>query len=242
MKFTIVTAVMNGERFLVRCLNSVLSQTWPGYEIIVQDGGSTDGTLGILTTYSRRVNWVSEPDNGIYDAWNKALGRATGDWVIFLGADDFLIATDALERSQEYLATLPSHVDFAYGNLALGKDGRPETRIATPLLNVYSGFFRGTGLPFPATFIRMETLQKQRFDPSFKIAGDYEFTLRCLAENNIVRVPHYVTFMEHGGVSDSKASAARLAEERARVLREQVIPKAGMIASLCLEHIGEVEP
>lgn len=241
MKFTVITAVINGERFLGRCLNSVLGQSWPGYEIIVQDGGSTDGTLDILKAYSRRVNWVSEPDTGIYDAWNKALERASGDWAIFLGADDFLIATDVFERSREYLAVLPPHVDFAYGSLTLGKGGRPATRIATPLLNVYSGFFRGVGLPFPATFIRMETLKKQRFDPSFKIAGDYEFTLRCLTENNIVRLPHYVAFMEHGGVSDSKASAARLAEERGRVLREQGVPKAGMIAERCLEHIRETE-
>lgn len=239
MKFTVIIAVMNGEKYLGRCLNSVLSQTWPEYEIIVRDGGSTDGTPDILKTYSRRINWRAEPDDGIYDAWNKALEAATGDWAVFLGADDFLIATDVFERSRECLATLPPHVDFAYGNLALGTDGRPVTRIVNTPLAVYSGFFKGVGLPFPATFVRVETLRKYGFDPSYKIAGDYEFTVRCLMQDNIAHLPHYVAFMEHGGVSDSPASAVRLTEERARVLREAVIPKAELIASLCLAHIED---
>lgn len=239
MKFSCIVATLNSSRFLARTLGSVLSQTYGEYEIIVQDGGSSDGAQEILDRFAKRVDWRSEPDSGIYDAWNKALERASGDWAVFLGDDDFLIAGDVLERSRACLAALPPEAEFAYGNLALGKEGRPKTRIVNSLSSMYSKFFLGVGLPFPATFVRLETLRRHRFDTSFRIAGALDFTARCLNGRNLARLPHYVSFMEHGGVSDNPKYAPVMYEERARVLREHIIPKAGMIAEACLRHLGE---
>ena len=239
MKFTCIVATLNSPRLLGRALGSVLSQSYGNYEIIVQDGGSKDGTLDLLRRYGSRIDWRSEADEGIYDAWNKALDRAKGDWAVFLGSDDFLIAGDVLAQSRDCLAEMPPAVDFVCGNLALGKDGRPKTRIATPLPDLYSRFFLGVGLPFPATFVRMEILQRHRFDPSYRIAGDLEFTVRCLNGFNVARMPHYVSFMEHGGLSDNPEYAHLLREERKRVLRERVIPKANLIAECCLRYLDE---
>ncbi|MDR0339738.1 MAG: glycosyltransferase [Desulfovibrio sp.] len=243
MRFSIIMAVLNGARFLQRALNSVLTQTSDSYEIIVQDGGSADGSLEILKAYEKRAALVSEPDNGIYDAWNKALVRAGGDWALFLGADDFLISENALRQSEAYLSRVPPHVDFVYGNLALGREGRPKTKISSSLASVYSQFLLGIGLPFPATFVRVETLKRHGFDPSFRIAGDLDVTARRLGPDNVLHMPHFVTFMEHGGISDNPAFADRLLEERQRVLRRHILPKASMIAERCLAYLpGDPPP
>ena len=87
--FSIVIATYNAELFLLRCLRSVFEQTYEHVEIIVIDGGSNDNTVPILQANADKIRaWISEPDSGIYEAWNKALVRWRGDWILFLGADD----------------------------------------------------------------------------------------------------------------------------------------------------------
>lgn len=242
MKISIITACLNASRFIRRAVNSVLSQSHGNYEILVQDGGSTDGTLEALAPYAKRIKLVSEADSGIYDAWNKAVQRASGEWALFLGADDFLLNERVLADSCALLATLPDCVTMAYGNIALGSNGRPKTKMVTPLDVVYSAFLRGVGLPFAATFTRLPLLQHLLFDPSFRIAGDLDFTLRALRGDNIVHLPHFVTFMEHGGISDNPASAPLLYKERRRIIRTRVLPKATLIAEACLHYLHDENP
>ena len=98
-RITVIIAVRNGAATLQRALDSVFEQTYADTELIVMDGASTDATPAIVERNAARIGyWVSEPDTGIYDAWNKALGHVTGDWICFLGADDRLHAPDVLER------------------------------------------------------------------------------------------------------------------------------------------------
>ncbi len=86
---SVITAVFNGEAFIASCIESVLSQDYPNIEHIVLDGGSTDGTVAILRKYQDQIAfWQSEPDKGVFDAWNKGLDLARGEWIAFLGADD----------------------------------------------------------------------------------------------------------------------------------------------------------
>src|SRR5690606_34585060 len=90
-RFSVVISVFNGAKTLQKCLDSVAGQTYAARELIVIDGGSTDGTQQILRHNAGRLAyWVSEPDRGTYHAWNKALAQASGDWSCFLGADDYL--------------------------------------------------------------------------------------------------------------------------------------------------------
>ena len=87
---TIIIAVFNGAKTLQQCIDSVAQQSYPNKELIIIDGGSKDGTLDLLKANSEKIDyWVSETDNGIYNAWNKGLAQANGDWICFLGADDF---------------------------------------------------------------------------------------------------------------------------------------------------------
>ena len=95
--FSIITVTYNAERWLERTILSVLSQSYPNIEYIIIDGGSTDGTVDIIKKYEERIAyWVSEPDKGIYDAMNKGIQKATGEWINFMNAGDVYAANDVL--------------------------------------------------------------------------------------------------------------------------------------------------
>src|SRR5688572_12589475 len=96
-KVSVVIAVLNGALTIARTLKSLSTQTHKNIEILVKDGGSTDGTLDVLHTHSSLISWhASAPDKGIYDAFNLALDHATGDWVCFIGSDDYFSEKDAI--------------------------------------------------------------------------------------------------------------------------------------------------
>ncbi|MCC8193861.1 MAG: glycosyltransferase [Deltaproteobacteria bacterium] len=228
LKFSIVIATLNGARTLRRTLGSVFTQTCPDWEIIVQDGGSTDGTLDILKGCGSHLHWRSEPDNGIYDAWNKALERVTGDWVLFLGADDCLLHGRVLAQCRRHLAALPQRIQFAYGALLQG-DGKEDGEnicINRSLRDAYHFFLLDMPMQFPATFIRASLFRDHAFDTRYAIASDYEFAARLATRDNIARLPVRVAFMQRGGVSDNAATGAKLRRERDRILRTVVAPKA----------------
>ena len=226
MKFSIIIAAMNAEALIQRAIVSVLVQIYPNYEIIVQDGGSTDGTLEILKRFKNRVNLVSEPDAGLYDAWNKALARVTGDWAIFLGGDDFLLDQEVLAKCAVYLKKLPQGVSFAYGVLAVMEKDSICYTINRSLAAMYHMFLSNMGLPFPATFIRVDVLKEHGFDSGFKIAGDFDFAARLISPSNVARLPVHVSAMESGGLSLNPKHRHTMHEERLRVLRTHIRPKA----------------
>jgi glycosyltransferase involved in cell wall biosynthesis len=96
---TFVLAIFNASKTLTQCLNSVAQQSCKDFELVVIDGGSTDGSVEILRSQaSHFAYWTSEPDRGVYDAWNKALQHARGEWICFLGADDYLWSSDVVQQ------------------------------------------------------------------------------------------------------------------------------------------------
>ena len=116
--FTIITATRNAAAALQRLLDSLAGQTCRDFELVLQDGASTDGTTAVAEACRGRLPALvvaSEPDAGIYDAWNKALQRAAGEWILFLGADDRLAAEDTLARCKERLAGIGPEKVFAAG-------------------------------------------------------------------------------------------------------------------------------
>ena len=236
MTFSIIIATLNSEQFLRRALLSIQRQTCRDYEIIVQDGGSTDRTLEILKNAGAGVHWVSEPDTGIYDAWNKAAERANGEWCLFLGSDDCFSSDTILARCKRRLQRAPKEALFAYGALLLGQ-GDEGVLINRSLRQAYQFFFTDMGIPFPATFIRLPLVKHKKFDTSFKIAGDFEFVARCLRHNSLYRLPYLVGFMEAGGISTDPANHEILARERERVLYERVLPRAQEFARGCMDNI-----
>ena len=112
MKFSILTPTLNSAESLERTINSVLQQNYDNWEHIIIDGGSTDGTIEIIKKYPH-LKWISEPDRGIYDAMNKGITLANGDWIYFLGSDD-LLKPGILKKIG---ASENSNVDVIYGNV-----------------------------------------------------------------------------------------------------------------------------
>lgn len=116
---SLIIPIRNASAVLPQCLESILSQSYKNFEIIIQDGESSDETAVVAANYfqqDERIKFVSEKDHGVYDAMNKALFRATGEWILFLGADDCLFDDFVLEKLMKENLKL---VDVVYGNVEI---------------------------------------------------------------------------------------------------------------------------
>lgn len=214
---TVVVAVFNGAATLQRCLDSVFGQTYAAKELIVIDGGSTDGSSEILRRNETGLAfWQSESDRGIYDAWNKALPRARGEWICFLGADDFLWAPDTLARISEVLAAAPTEVTIVYGQIALvNQRGVELQRMGEDWESTKGKLRQMMCMPHTGVMHRRSLFEEHgTFDESFRIAGDYEMLLRALERHDAIFAPNVVLAgMQHGGVSSDAQGSLTLMRE-----------------------------
>lgn len=242
MRYSIIIATMNAAATLERTLLAALTQSYPDREIIVQDGGSTDGTLGILRAYEKGLDWRSEPDTGLYQAWNRALARATGDWAIFLGADDVFMGGHSLAHCHRHIRALPPAIEIAYAALLQERAGGGDVLINLSLPLAYNLTLMNMGFPFPSTFIRVPFLKKHGFDERFRIAGDYDFIARTLTGGNLAKIPVLAVRMGGGGISASAGNACVLLDERGRVLFSRIAPKAGELMLACASRLWDEDP
>ena len=214
---SVVVAVFNGVETLKRCIDSVSRQTYKNSELIVIDGGSVDGTRDLIERNSQHIAyWESERDRGIYHAWNKALLHVKGEWVCFLGADDYLWDREALGRIASRLSVIGTSVRVVYGQVNLvNGNGDVLGTFGKRWCDLRSSFLAGEALNIhQATFHHRSLFERHgRFDESFRIAGDYELLLRELRNNEALYVPCVVTAMQHGGISSNPSSKAATIRE-----------------------------
>ena len=217
---SVIVAVRNGALTLQRCLDSIYEQTDPGWEVVVMDGASKDGTQAILISNADRIAyWESEADRGIAHAWNKALDHAQGDWVLFLGADDSLHAATTFADVTPLLRACPEDVDVAYGMIdVVNPDGTVRDRAGKPWVEVRDDLTRGMTIPHPATFHRRSLYGRVgRYDESYRIGSDYELLLRHLLSAEARFLDVVVTDMGAGGLSDRPSSRVQVAREVHRI-------------------------
>ena len=204
---SIIVAVKNASKTLQICIDSIRAQTYPDKELIVIDGGSSDGTLEIIKKNSDQINhWVSESDKGIYNAWNKGLEHASGDWIYFLGADDFFWDRHVLERVSSELSRVSSDTIIAYGQVMLvDSAGGSLYPMGEPWANIKQRFRQVMCIPHQGVFHRSSLFKHLgNFNDSFRIAGDYEMLLRYLKANTPVFFPGIiVAAMRLGGLSSN---------------------------------------
>jgi len=222
---SIVVATLNAGPILTRCVDSVLAQNHRPLDLVIIDGGSTDGTVERIRGYGDRIgHWESGPDDGVYGAWNKALRHVRGDWLCFLGADDRLAAPDVLSRMAKQLTGVSARVVYGVtlikddGDHVMGTMGMPwsETR---PALHTRMA------LPNPSTFYHRDLFEVHgTFDATFKIAGDYELLLRELRDHDAAFVDMVVTIMGAGGLSQNPRNWPRSLREAARARRINGLP------------------
>ena len=168
---TVVTVVYNGEKFLEETILSVINQTYDNVEYIIIDGGSSDGTLDIIKKYEHAIDyWVSEKDKGIYDAMNKGISLATGEWINFMnGGDSFYSLTvlhDVFSNNSYPDATI------LYGNhQVIYPSGR--TRFAKS--GLVENMWKGSQFCHQASFIKVSYHKNNIYNIYTKIVGDFEF-------------------------------------------------------------------
>ena len=203
---TVITAVVNGKPYIAECLESVLSQDYPNIEHLVLDGGSTDGTLEVLRHYDDRIAlWKTEPDNGVYDAWNKALAEARGEWICFLGADDEFLpgAVSAymnLAANQPEAEYLNSQERWVHPNGYARTRGKPWT---------WPGIMRQMCMAHVGSMHRRTLFDRLGvYDSSFGTAADYELLLRARASLKTAYMPVVTVMMRAGGMTESRISLA----------------------------------
>jgi len=193
---TVVTVTYNAAKTIARTIDSVLAQTYDNVEYLVIDGGSTDETLDILKSYGTRVSWLSEPDRGIYDAMNKGIGRAKGEWIHLLNGDDWYVAPDVLEKAVPHLD--PTRTTY-FDMIRVGADGSTvlQNRNVRPWMLFVSAF-----LPHPALIVaRSQYDAVGLYDLRYKIAADHDVILRLVRKFPPKHVPFVLTNMDQTGMS-----------------------------------------
>jgi glycosyltransferase involved in cell wall biosynthesis len=220
---SIVTICLNDRPGLLAALDSVFAQTFRDWELVVVDGGSSDGSVDELRARAGRIaSWTSEPDGGIYEAQNKGLARARGDYVLFLNAGDRLASPDALARLLEPRPT----EDLVYGDAWFEVNGQLRPWRQPDRLTFE--FLMRSSIPHQGTVFRRDLFARLGpHDVSFRIAGDYEFILRAVAAHDATsrHVPCFVAIHNLHGVSGRPESSARVAEERRRA-QERNFPRS----------------
>lgn len=206
MTVTIITVCFNSVETIEDTIGSVLSQDYKEIEYIIIDGGSTDGTLDVLKKYRDQVHkYISEADDGIYDAMNKGLNLATGDVVGFLNADDFYADNDVIEKIAGVMQS--NDVDCCYGDLEYVAPDNPGKTVRRWKSQPYqSGLFKkGWHPPHPTFFAKKIIFDKYGgFDNGYNIGADYELMLRFLKKHGIKScyIPTTLVRMRIGGKSN----------------------------------------
>jgi glycosyltransferase len=223
---SILTVTYNSLSTLKDAYASLCAQTFAQWEWVVQDGGSSDGTQQWLESLAdSRISLVSEKDAGIYDALNKAVGRASGEWIGLLHSDDLYPNNDVL---QVVVAAMAGN-DAIYGDLKYVQ----AADVTKVLRHWQSGTFSPTLLrkgwmpPHPTLFLRKEIYEQAgAFDTQFKIAADYDFILRVfqIAHLKIHYLPQVLMLMRQGGASSKVSNLVAKSKEDLRVLRKNGLP------------------
>ncbi len=216
---SVIVAVKNGAPTLGQCLDSILTQTGCTVEVVVIDALSDDGTSEIIASYGDRIaHSVREPDEGIYDAWNKALTVARGEWCAFLGADDWFLGPQSLAALLR-TAREPGQVPvFVHGGVI--RTGGAEEFVAHPEpVDVFKYLRSGKMLPHQGILHNVGALRAIRgFDDSFFIMGDYAAVTKLVLDGPVRRCPEVTTAMAIGGVSSNWLTSGLAARERFYIL------------------------
>lgn len=182
LKITIVTVCRNSEKFLEETIVSIINQTYSNIEYIVVDGASTDGTLDIIKKYSPDIDtWLSEPDKGMYEAMNKGLTLATGDFILVLNSDDMLASNNTITNVVDLIRD--ERPDYFYGNLIKFKNEKYREVKFFPvsfeqlLLSTHCTFVHHS------CFFISNKLNKAigGYDDSYKNVSDYDYILKALS-------------------------------------------------------------
>lgn len=205
MKISVITVCKNAVKDIETAIRSVVSQTYSSVEYIVIDGDSQDGTQQVIQKYREQISkFISEPDNGLYQAMNKAIRLSSGDYICFLNADDYFLDAQVIEDAVDFLKQTPS-CDFLYGDLEVRYSSKKVVVGKPPMPDQVPDALVCGCLPHQASFSRADLFFGRIgfFNEKYRISSDYEWFLR-LMQNETVKLcylPRTITSYYAGGLS-----------------------------------------
>ena len=220
--FTVITAAYNSQETISELCESLVNQTCQNFQWIVQDGASNDDTVKIIESYKDRLNisLMSEKDTGVYDAWNKAIKRIEGEWVIFFGGDDVFQNKKSLEKLYAFIENekkkkqITDETIFIASSIFIADDYRPlkdnyALRIKQEMPFLYPGLVHNARL-----------FETHKYNPQYKIAGDYDFVVRVIETGNVVFYPRVFCQMGPNGISANVENALLAHQEQYMVIKK----------------------
>ena len=217
MKLSIITVNLNNRDGLQKTIDSVICQTFNDYEWIVIDGGSTDGSKELIEQYAEHFSyWVSEPDKGIYNAMNKGVRYANGEYIQFLNSGDYLWDKDVLKESFSFNPT----ADVVYADCNyVKKDSIVRTRHYPDILSLKD--FLDHGMCHNGTFIKRKILLDNPYNENLYISSDIEIYLKAILYNySYIHIPIILVGYDITGISSTNYL---LGEKEARTIKETLI-------------------
>jgi len=217
-QISVIIGVKNGAATLQRCLDSIAAQDLASRETIVMDCASTDGTRELLEANKRAgkvTDYVSEPDGGLYEAWNKGVLRSRGEWICFLGCDDAFHDSQALRYLAAAADAAKGATGMVYGLVnRVTHSGVVAEIWGGPWREAKARTFAGFMIPHPGSLHHRSIFEERGlFDESYRIAGDYELMLRELLVREPVFVERVVVDMRFGGMSSRPAAIYKTLQE-----------------------------
>ena len=241
MKISIITVTYNSRDTIKDTIESVRSQTYDDIEYIIIDGGSTDGTIEIVKEYENYVDvFISEPDEGIYDAMNKGIALASGDVIGFLHSDDEYYTSSVIEKiAQEFKK---GSLDGIYADLIYVNSKNRVIRYWRSTEFKPNMLKKGWMPPHPTLFLKKQIYEKYgMFDVRYKIAADYDFILRIFKQNlHIYYLPTIIYKMRLGGVSNkSIGNILKKTAEDYQIIKKNGIGGLGTLMYKNFSKIGQ---
>lgn len=218
-QISIITINYNNLDGLKKTIQSVVGQSYKDFEYIVIDGGSTDGSASYIQQHVSSINYnVSEKDTGIYNAMNKGIKVATGEYLLFLNSGDSFASAQVLEK---VLPFLELNKGFIFGNMTLSKNNNIISKLTPPTKLDFS-YFVGNSLPHPATFIKRQLFITNFFyNEKLKIIADWEFFIYCICKQNISyqHTNETISDFDNSGVSSQIKNKQKITIEENQVFK-----------------------
>ena len=214
--FSIITITFNAESTLEPTLRSVVAQQENDYEYLIVDGASKDGTVALARQYDCVTRIISEPDRGLYDAMNKGIKAATGEYLVFLNAGDSLYAPNTLKKLHDFIGE--NRPDILYGETAIVDSDRrfiAMRRLKTPEKLSWKSFRMGMLVCHQAFIVRRELAPL--YDLSYRFSADFDWCIRCMKKARTIANTHLtlINYLNEGVTTRNHKASLK---ERYRIM------------------------
>ena len=209
---SIIIVSLNEVKYIESTIKSIINQTYKNTEIIVIDGGSDDGTVNILQQYNNIIDyWISEPDKGIYNGWNKGIDLANGEWLNVKGVGDKFVKSLVVEKVVNKILSENRDADLIHGDMIYDPQNTGFSKRFKP--RPIETLYLSVPISISSLFVKSSIQKKHKFNEKFKIAGDYDFLVTCYLEKyKFCYTKMLIADMRPGGIS-SKVTLRLITED-----------------------------